>query len=237
MGKERRMSQESEYKKLDEEKARLHEENEQYRRQLKNRFGSDDGFRIQYEELEQEYNIILEENRSLNRHANNKIMPLGVGSESTEDTLHQHHPPPPPIKVPTATTTYDPACVSTALRETYNLDSFAQYIANALQGSCVFDYWTAELLDLPEYRGDIENIICENHERYGWLVMMTKSDDGVEGGEKVTWIVDEERVEMALEDMEDREDMEGIVGIIGGGEEKEAGELVQRSFFVGKRNI
>merc|ERR1711957_797852 len=112
MGKERRMSQESEYKKLDEEKARLHEENEQYRRQLKNRFGSDDGFRIQYEELEQEYNIILEENRSLNKHANNKIMPLGVGSESTEDTLHQHHHPPPPIKVPTATTTYDLACDS-----------------------------------------------------------------------------------------------------------------------------
>jgi len=129
---------------------------------------------------------------------------------------------------------YDtPTSVPTALREMYNLDSFAQYIATALQGNCIFDYWTVELLGLPEYQGDIENAIRENQERYGWLVKVPKSgDDGDEGGEMVTWVVDEEMVEMALEDMEV---IEGKMGIIGRGDEEEAGKVEERRYFVGKR--
>jgi len=74
------------HKKLEKEKVKLHDENERYRRQIGGRFGSDSNFRIQHEELEQEYNIILEENRSLKKHANTKITCMGANNESAQTT-------------------------------------------------------------------------------------------------------------------------------------------------------
>jgi len=119
------------------------------------------------------------------------------------------------------------ASVSTALVETYYSDSFAQYIATASEGGCLYDYWTAELLGLPDYRGNIENAVCENQEQYGWLAMVSV-DDG-----DLRWVVDGGRVEMALKDMEV---IEGKLGNIGGGDEKETGHGMERRYFVGKRN-
>jgi len=109
------------------------------------------------------------------------------------------------------------ASVSTALVETYYSDSFAQYIATTSQGGFLYDYWTSELLGLPEYQGNIENAIYENQEQYGWLAMVN-----VDKGD-LRWVVDEGRVEMALKDME------GKAGNIGGADGRE------RRYFVGKR--
>jgi len=60
-------------KKVDREKANVQSENDRFRRQLGGRFGTDNG---QYEELQRNYNDLLEENRSLKEKAENHTQAL-----------------------------------------------------------------------------------------------------------------------------------------------------------------
>ena len=67
---------ETKMKKSEKEKACLQDENDRYRRQLNGRMGVDQS---QYEALQHEYNLVLEENKSLKSSPN----PIGFGPEST----------------------------------------------------------------------------------------------------------------------------------------------------------
>ena len=70
---------------LDREKFKLHEENEQYRRQLGGRYGSEGHIQSQLEKLQNEYNAIVEENRNIKRQQSQALSNLEPIMESGED--------------------------------------------------------------------------------------------------------------------------------------------------------
>jgi len=75
------------YKKLDREKARLRDENDRYSRQLGGRFGSNSNLRIQYGELQREYNLILTENRVLRERGTTEITVMRTEGESASQNI------------------------------------------------------------------------------------------------------------------------------------------------------
>ena len=72
-------------KTLDRDKYKLHEENEQYRRQLGGRYGSEGHIHSQLEKLQQEYNAVIEENRNLKKQQSHNSSNLEPIMESGED--------------------------------------------------------------------------------------------------------------------------------------------------------
>ena len=72
-------------KSLDREKFKLHEENEQYRRQLGGRYGSEGHIQSQLEKLQTEYNVIVEENRNLKKKQSHTVSSLEPITEYGED--------------------------------------------------------------------------------------------------------------------------------------------------------
>lgn len=75
----------SRLKKLEAEKSNLQQENDRFRRQLGGRFGADTGA---YEELKREFNVLLEENRSLKRY---KASSNEIDVFSVEGSSHPHN--------------------------------------------------------------------------------------------------------------------------------------------------